>query len=152
MGSKKSIPDNLKKVQDEKRKETLKIITDAIDEIQFDNGVVTKKRLMEITELSNATFSKPHVKELLKEKKVCQFRDVIKLDDTDNNANAIELKKLQNENEKLKEIIESKDLVIEQKTNEYVALDDKYRRLLGKTHQLMKLADIHSIDFSNIFE
>lgn len=63
---KRDISVNLKELQSIKRKETLSKIQKAINEIQEDNDVVTKKKLLEITGLSSATFSKPHVLALLK--------------------------------------------------------------------------------------
>ena len=58
------------------RKNTLSVIQNAIDELNILHEEVTKSKLMEMTGLSSATFSKEHVKALLKENKVCQFKDV----------------------------------------------------------------------------
>ena len=64
--TKRDIPENLKRKQEERRKETIDRIDKAIDTILSENGIVTKKKLIDITGFSNATFSKEHVKELLK--------------------------------------------------------------------------------------
>lgn len=56
-----------------KQKNTLILIQDAINTINEDNRIVTKKELMELTGLSSGTFSKDYIKELLKENCVCQY-------------------------------------------------------------------------------
>lgn len=56
-----------------RKADTLKRISDVIDEMEEMGEKVTKKALIERTGLSSGTFSKPHVIELLKERHVCQF-------------------------------------------------------------------------------
>jgi hypothetical protein len=72
----KTPSDNMKKMYSEKRNSTIKSIQDAIDDIKEDNRIVTKKELMTLTDISSGTFSQEYVKELLKENRVCQFREV----------------------------------------------------------------------------
>ena len=64
----------MQKMYAEKRQRTLSLIQDAIDDIQEDHRIVTKKELMEITGLSSGTFSQPYVKDLLEQNQVCQYR------------------------------------------------------------------------------
>lgn len=71
---KKPINDGIAAYQNQLRESTLQKIQNAIDEIHADGAVVTKKKLLELSGLSNATFSKAHVKELLKTNKVCSFK------------------------------------------------------------------------------
>lgn len=56
--SEREIPDSLKKLQDEKRSQTLFKIQEVIDELKNDSAEVTKKKLIEMTGYSASTFSK----------------------------------------------------------------------------------------------
>lgn len=69
--SKRCLPEQLKLQQEQRRAATLEAIQNAIALIKEEGGIVTKKKLIEITGLSNSTFSKQHVKELLEINKVC---------------------------------------------------------------------------------
>ena len=68
-------PEQLVKYQDVRRKTTLVKIQNAIDELNTEGFIVSKKMLIERTGFSAALFSKRHVKELLKTNKVCQFKE-----------------------------------------------------------------------------
>ena len=106
------------------RKNTLSVIQNAIDELKFLDEEVTKAKLMEMTGLSSATFSKEHVKALLKENKVCQFKDIRSIE------RQIMAEKLFT--------MESAELMIQQKRAEARRVDmeqsrDKYKDLYEKT-------------------
>lgn len=63
----------MEKSYEERRKQTLETVQKAIDELKNEGQKVTKKALMEKTGLSTGTFSKDHVKALLKANRVCQY-------------------------------------------------------------------------------
>lgn len=93
---KRKLPESLIKQQEQRRTETLQTIQSVIDALKEEETIVTKKLLIELSGYSASTFSKPHVKELLKENEVCQFRKretVSKKQTTD--------KKLKRQNEQL---------------------------------------------------
>ncbi len=152
--ARRDIPDALKKQQELKRQETLNKIKDAIEEIQFEDGIVTKKKLIELTGLSNSTFSKPHVKKLLKERKVCQYRETMVVQEhkwkNDNDSLNKKIDKLKRENIKLKNDIVSKEIKINMLEEELKEKEDKYRRLLGRVHQLTRIAEANGIDLEKI--
>ena len=65
--------ENMQRMYAAKREKTLALIQGAIDEIEEDHSLVTKKGLVALTGLSAGTFSQRHVKELLAKNRVCQF-------------------------------------------------------------------------------
>lgn len=71
--------ENMQRMYAAKREKTLALIQGAIDEIEEDHRIVTKKELMALTGLSSGTFSQQHVKELLAKNQVCQFRPLAKV-------------------------------------------------------------------------
>ena len=107
--------ENMKKMYAQKRKATLDKIQSAIDEIQEDNRIVTKKELMELTGISSGTLSQQYVKELLKENKVCQYRETITIDNADKKKKLEEksILSLQKENQKLISKMQDFEIVIE---------------------------------------
>ena len=66
---KRTPSDNMQAMYAAKRNETINKISSAIQEIEDDNRIVTKKELISLTGLSSGTFSKPYVLELLKIKR-----------------------------------------------------------------------------------
>lgn len=149
--SKRDIPSKLKEKQLAKRNETLEKIQSCIYEIKEFNGVVTKKKLIEMTGYSASTFSKEHVKELLKKNKVCQFKDVDKIVDP-NKRSKKAIQQLENLNIKLnKKVVKlesellKKDERIYTLENELEDLKRKYSLILGKNHTLNRKAELKGI-------
>lgn len=147
---KRDIPDSLKRLQMAKRVETTNKVQAAIDDIQNDDGIVTKKRLIELTGLSNSTFSKAHVLEVLKANKVCQFK-VNKKKETDNKIVVTDhlykkIEKLEQEKRLLQSKIQDKDIAIDKIKKDYQTLDENYKLILGKIHLLMKKIEMLDID------
>jgi hypothetical protein len=132
-----------------KRNTTLDLIRDAIDTIQEDNKIVTKKELMDITGLSSGTFSKEYVKELLNEKEVCQYRKInspnVKVSEISQlhrlDESIRENKKLQSENQNLKMLVERQEKKINKTNEEYITLKNDYDMLLGKHQQILEYLD-----------
>ena len=71
--------ENMQRMYAAKREKTLALIQGAIDEIEEDHRIVTKKELMALTGLSSRTISQQHVKELLAKNRVCQFKPTDKV-------------------------------------------------------------------------
>ncbi|MGB4590469.1 MAG: hypothetical protein WBI17_14725 [Clostridiaceae bacterium] len=146
----REIPENLKDLQEFKRNQTKVAIQQAIDVLNSEGGVVTKRELIKLTGLSASVFSKKHVKDVLSANKVCQYlpRKAIEREGISLRNDRI----LSVENEKLKlEIIRLKNIIIE-KDSKILSLEidlsdtkDKYMRLLGKLYQLQKKAEIKGI-------
>ena len=121
----------MKKMYFEKKQNTLRKIQDAIDEIQEDNRIVTKKELMSITGISSGTFSQDYVKELLKKNKVCQFRVTTTISTSQNKKKLEEetILALTKENQKLISKMQDFEIVLEQNNNKYNKLKDEYSKL-----------------------
>lgn len=70
------IPEKRQQYYDRRRTRTMQKVQAGIDQIKAEGREVTKKELMEITGLSTGTFSKDHVKEVLKKNQVCQYAPI----------------------------------------------------------------------------
>lgn len=66
MENKKKLPKNLAEKQELQRQETINTVLRAIADIHNEYRKVTISALVEFTGLSRSTFSKPHIRELLK--------------------------------------------------------------------------------------
>lgn len=129
-----NIPESLLKKQEAQRENTMKVVEEAIKEIKLEGGVVTKKKLQELTGLSSATFSKEHVLYVLKQYKVCQFKDVktVKKDSTGVDMKEYRLLKrisyLENE-------INKRDKKIESLSKQIKELTFENEKLLGELYK-----------------
>lgn len=143
---KRNISANLKELQNTKRQETLEKIQNAINEIQEDDDIVTKKKLLELTSLSSATFSKPHVLELLKRNKVCQFRETVKIEKSNKTSEVEQLQKiimnLEKKNTLLLSKLQDKDIKIDLLKEKNEKLESDYSMILGKLHLILKRIDM----------
>ena len=149
----------MKKMYFEKKQNTLRKIQDAIDEIQEDNRIVTKKELMSITGISSGTFSQDYVKELLKKNKVCQFRVTTTISTSQNKKKLEEetILALTKENQKHISKMQDFEIVLEQNNNKYNKLKDEYsklesdyRLLKGKYQQLLEYLDALGANLDNL--
>ena len=147
---KRDIPKTLKQLQSIKREETINKIQNAIDQIKDDGGIVTKKKLYEITGFSSSTFSKEHVKQLLKQNQVCQYKKSKQIE-TEKRDTQIEqlfkqIEKIERERNLLKSKLQDKEIALSKLEKSYNELEDSYRIILGKLHLIMKKLDILGID------
>ncbi len=145
----KDIPKGLQKLQAEKRNNTLHIIQEAIDEMKETGEVVTKKRLYEMTGLSPATFSKPHVKALLEKNQVCQYRPRSRSDEDIKTHiekhRAAEFDKKEKEISRLKQELAKQQMKYDALNNDFTALNEKYQRILGECHELQRKCRSHGL-------
>lgn len=154
----KRTSENMKKMYEKKRANTITKIQEAIDEIKEDHRIVTKKELMDLTGLSSGTFSQDHVKELLKSNEVCQYRNRIKV-----RSEVLEKNKSQKiddliiENQKFISKIQDYEIALERSSNKYDQLNLKYRKLeskhqllRGKYQQLLEYLDAMGADFGSM--
>jgi len=148
----------MKKMYAAKRNLTLSKIQEAIDDIHEDNRIVTKKELMEITGLSSGTLSQDYVKKLLRENKVCQFREKRVV----NNEKKAQLEKdiiqnLRRENEKLISKIQDFEIAIDQydqkilrQRDEYEKLEHNHLLLKGKYQQVLEYLDALGVNLDSL--
>ncbi len=73
---KKGLNIKLREKQELDRKETIKKVLKAIEELRGEGYEIATKLLIERTSLSRSTFSKTHVIEVLREQRVCRFKDI----------------------------------------------------------------------------
>lgn len=153
---KREIPNTLKEKQEQNRLETINKVQEAIDDIKQDGGIVTRKLLLEKTGLSNSTFSKPHVKDVLEANRVCQFatkKKVLSVAKEDVTKNLYkEIEKLKRENNILASKLQDKEIKAKSYKQDYVELSNNYAMLLSKLHLVMKKVDEYGIDIGIDFD
>lgn len=146
---------NMKDMYSSKKEATLKKIQDAIDLIESEGRKVTKKELMDITELSSGTFSQPYVKELLEKNQVCQFKAVKKVSPKEKRAETQSqiIEKLSKSNQKAESTIQNLNIALEKKNEdlkkskeEYKKLEYEHQLLKGKYQQLLEYLDVLGAD------
>jgi len=153
----KKLPDSLVKYQQEKREKTLNRIQLAIDALKEEGTLVTKKLLIELTELSASTFSKEHVKELLQENEVCQYRPVKAVSNETRKQIADEklvrqMERMELQNNKLKDDLVDKDIYISKLEEDLKIEREKNERLYGKIHNLNRQMELNGISPYNLIE
>lgn len=152
--------DKMKEMYAAKRAATLKKIQDAIDYIQEDQRIVTKKELIEITGISSGTFSQDYVKELLKKNKVCQYKETKQLKD----KRISEIKEktalsLQKDLNKANAAIMDYEFTVnalkekqQKMQEEYDQLNYNYKLLRGKYQQILEYVDAAGLDIRDFIE
>lgn len=146
----------MQKMYSEKREKTLSLVQSAIDEIQEDNRIVTKKELMELTGLSSGTFSQPYIKECLKENQVCQYRSTKSINKGKCEKNREEIIfELTKERNKLASQLQSAALVLEKESKEkkklkveLASLTQEHQQLRGKYQQLLEYLEVLGADLT----
>jgi len=151
--------EGLKKIYNEKIKNTLKKIQDAIDYIQEDNRIVTKKELIDITGLSSGTFSRPYVKELLEKNQVCQYRNIktVKHNEKESQNKDDLILKMNKDINSLESKLQDCCIQLEKKENDYNKLKNDYDNLekehillRGKYQQVLEYLDVLGADLSKM--
>jgi len=149
----------MKQMYSEKRNTTLNKIQEAIDDIKEDNRIVTKTELMKLTGISSGTFSKDHVKELLKENKVCQYREVKTISKQEHRTKIEEetYLALKKENQKLLSKLQDYQNALDLNKNkhhklllDYDTLNTEHKLLKGKNQQLLEYLDALGTNLENI--
>lgn len=151
---------NMQQMYAEKRKKTLEKIQNAIDFIQEDHRIVTKKELMEITKLSSGTFSQNYVKELLMKNKVCQYRETKHLkEDKKKKVEEKTALALQKDLNKANATIMDYELTVntlkekqQKMQEEYDQLNYNYKLLRGKYQQILEYVDAAGLDIRDFIE
>ena len=151
--------EGLQKIYDEKKQATLKKVQDAIDFIQAENRIVTKKELIELTGLSSGTFSRPYVKELLQDNRVCQFRG-IQVENKETKQQQIKevtIDQLTKKVAALESKVQDYDLQLEKKNSDLTKIKDEHEKLQkdhallrGKYQQLLEYLDALGADLSKM--
>lgn len=126
---KRDLPEKLKAAQEMKRNETRAKVETAITELQEEGYIVTISNLVERTGLSRSTFSKSHIEEILKEKKVCKFAQRVKIVDRSKSEIDMNRTELLLLIEKLRLEIVSRDEKIEKEITKNCELNNKINSL-----------------------
>lgn len=151
--------ENMQRMYAAKREKTLALIQGAIDEIEEDHRIVTKKELMALTGLSSGTFSQQHVKELLAKNRVCQFKPTGKLSQEGRrelNKDA-EITRLSRELQRAQSRLQDLDIALDKSRKQSRKLKEEnaelQRQLLllrGKYQQLLEYLEVLGSDLSGI--
>jgi hypothetical protein len=150
----RTIPIELKKMQDGLRQESVDKVQKAINELKRENYIITTKLLMERTGFARSTFSKTHIQEVLKENKVCKYADTKVIAKDLNEKETI--RALEDEILTLKKKVNHLEKTLTEKTNKENKLKvDLYetqevnKKLRGQLHILVQKAKIKGLDIEN---
>ena len=151
--------ENMQRMYAAKREKTLALIQGAIDEIEEDHRIVTKKELMALTGLSSGTFSQQHVKELLAKNRVCQFKPTGKVSQEGRrelNKDA-EITRLSRELQRAQSRLQDLDIALDKSRKqsrklkeENAELQQQLLLLRGKYQQLLEYLEVLGSALSGI--
>ena len=149
------IPTKLKERQEQQRKETIEKVKTAIDDIKAEGCKVTMTNLSERTGLARATLSKPHIDEVLKEKRVCKYERV-KIEKDNSKKDRIDLElEIEDLKKKVYDLTkEKKDMKIkitELELDNYKK-KDRIEKLLGELQSLSQKARMHGVRVDRLLE
>lgn len=134
----RQLPDEIKNYQEDIKAETIDKVQNAINELQAEGAIITRKLLRERASVSNSVLSKPHIIEVLKKNKVCQFSIKKKISVTNNNDVLLELSKATKKIVKLEEKVKDLENRLNKEKVEYYKLKEDNEILRGKLHILMQ--------------
>lgn len=139
---------NMKAMYSKKRESSIKKVQEAIETLRDQGLKVTKKALIELTGLSSGTFSQPHIKEILKLNKVCQYAP-----EKSKPESHSESKKLAGKNLKLKERIRTLENRLSESKQENSRKEEEILQLRGQYQKLLEFMEVSDLDIDklNIF-
>ena len=140
-----------------RREETLSLIREVVTDLEQTGTPVTRKNLRKYTGLSDGTFSLPHVKELLKELKVCQFSERKTVDApnpiaSEMTAVCAERDRLLKKTQVLERTIGIQKDSLEKLKETNEQLSHEVLLLRGKFQQAMELLDLKGEDLKQLFK
>ncbi len=143
----RQLPEAVRDYQESSKNETINKVQKAIDELKAEGNIVTRKLLLERTELSNSVLSKPHIKEVLRENKVCQFAIKRKMNVTTNSADSdVELKKAYEKIDKLEKKVKELEAKFNKERLAYYEMKEANEILRGELHILKQKAKLRGLD------
>lgn len=143
----RQLPEAVRDYQESSKNDTINKVQNAIDELKAEGNIITRKLLLERTGLSNSVLSKPHIKEVLKKNKVCQFALKRKINVTANSVdNDVELKKAYEKIDKLEKKIKDLESKIDKEKLAYYKMKEANEVLRGELHILKQKAKIRGLE------
>ena len=143
----RQLPEAVRDYQESSKNDTINKVQNAIDELKAEGNIITRKLLLERTGLSNSVLSKPHIKEVLKKNKVCQFALKRKINVTANSVdNDVELKKAYEKIDKLEKKIKDLESKIDKEKLAYYKMKEANEVLRGELHILTQKAKLRGLD------
>lgn len=142
----REIPKEITSYQNKKRQETIDKVQQAIDELREEGAIINRKSILERSQLSNSVLSKPHIIEVLKENKVCQFQIKCKVTNNEEQNIVSELNKAHKKIEVLEKQVEDlKNKFNKEKVNNY-ELKEVNEILRGELQLLVSKAKMKGIN------
>ena len=144
----RSLPNALAEKHKKQREQTRETVQQAILSLKEEGRTVTTKNLVEITGLSRATFSKPHVDEILRMNKVCKYKEaggvITKADKTPHELR-LEIQFLEN---KIERLIKKNEELLNEKNSmklKYLEQKDRNEKLLGEIQAISTKCSMNNI-------
>lgn len=143
----RQLPEAVRDYQESSKNDTINRVQNAIDELKAEGNIVTRKLLLERTGLSNSVLSKPHIKEILKKNKVCQFTSKRKVNSTQNSTDSdVELQKAYEKIDKLEKKIKELESKVDKEKLAYYKMKEANEILRGELHILTQKAKLRGLD------
>lgn len=141
----RELPNEIRDFQEKSKTTTIDKVQTAIADLQAEGFIVTRKLLLERTGLSNSVLSKQHIKDVLKENRVCQYA-VKKKIKTEGNADILlELNKSNKKIESLEEKVKDLENKLNKEKVEYYKMKEANEILRGELHLLKQKAKLKGI-------
>lgn len=142
----RKLPDEIKIYQENSKNETITKVQNAINELQSEGFIVTRKLLLERTGLSNSVLSKNHIKEVLKNNKVCQYAIKRKFISKNESDVLLELNKANKKIEQLEKKVKDLENKLAKEKVKYHEVKDTNEILRGELFLLKEKASLKGLD------
>ncbi|MEW9938132.1 DUF6262 family protein [Clostridium butyricum] len=141
----RELPNEIRDFQEKSKTTTIDKVQTAINDLQAEGFIVTRKLLLERTGLSNSVLSKPHIKDVLKENRVCQYAVKRKIKAEGNADILLELNKSNKKIESLEEKVKDLENKLNKEKVAYYEMKEDNEILRGKLHLLKQKAKLKGI-------
>lgn len=139
----RQLPEEVKNFQKNSKNETITKVQAAIDELRAEGFIITRKLILERSGVSNSVLSKPHIKNVLKENKVCQYSVHKKV--TITNDVLLDLAKSAKKIEKLEKKVKELEYKLNKEKMNSIELKEANQILLGQLHILKQKARLKNL-------
>lgn len=139
----RQLPEEVTNFQKNSKNETIKKVQAAIDELRAEGFIITRKLILERSGVSNSVLSKPHIKNVLKENKVCQYSVHKKV--TITNDVLLDLAKSAKKIEKLEKKVKELEYKLNKEKMNSIELKEANQILLGQLHILKQKARLKNL-------
>lgn len=141
----RELPNEIRDFQEKSKTATIDKVQTAITDLQAEGFIVTRKLLLERTGLSNSVLSKQHIKDVLKDNRVCQYAVKKKIKTESDKDILVELNNANKKIESLEEKVKDLESKLNKEKVEYYKMKEANEILRGELHLLKQKAKLKGI-------